>query len=278
MKLSAPAKVNLHLRILERRPDGFHDIETLMVPLSLADEISVEMSPTGQIEVSCDRADVPLGTANLVTRAAQLFAKAAVRDFGAKIHITKRIPMGAGLGGGSSDAAAVLVALDKLLHTSLDVTALEGLAAQIGSDCAFFIRNVPAWCRGRGELIEPFAMPEQLPILLIRPPFGVETPWAYKNWASSRSVAPELEAPQSLGWVTIENSLERPVFEKYLFLPTLKKWLLAQPETRAAAMSGSGSTTFAILKNEADGPALELRVREVFGETLWTSLCSTQSE
>jgi len=278
MKLSAPAKVNLHLRILERRPDGFHDIETLMVPLSIADEISVDLSPSGGIEVSCDRPDVPLGVDNLVTRAAQLFAEATGREFGAKIHIAKRIPMGAGLGGGSSDAAAVLVALDRLLHTGFDVAAMEGLAAQIGSDCAFFIRNIPAWCRGRGELIEPFAIPEQLPILLIRPPFGVETPWAYKSWASSTSVAPELEAPQSLGWVTIVNSLERPVFEKYLYLPTLKKWLLEQPETRAAAMSGSGSTTFAILKNEADGPALERRVREVFGESLWTALCTTQSE
>ncbi len=277
MKLSAPAKVNLHLRVLHRREDGFHDIETLMVPLSLADEIALEITTGSEVEVSCDQSDVPLGADNLVTRAARLFAEATGRQFGVRIHIAKRIPMGAGLGGGSSDAAAVLIALDRLLETDLGLVGLEGLAAQIGSDCAFFIRNVPAWCRGRGELISPCEIPEQLPMLLIRPPFGVETPWAYKHWAASQSIAEELEAPQSLGWVTVVNSLERPVFEKYLFLPTLKKWLLAQPETRVAAMSGSGSTTFAILHDAADGPALERRVREVFGESLWTALCTTRN-
>lgn len=275
MKLSAPAKVNLHLRILHRREDGFHDLDTLMVPLSLADDITVEISIGRTVRVSCDQEGVPLGKDNLATRAAQLFSRDTGHQFGAEIGITKRIPMGAGLGGGSSNAASVLIALDALFETRLGPEGLEKLAAQIGSDVAFFIRNTPAWCRGRGELITPFAMPESLPLLLVRPPFGVETPWAYQHWATAQSVDPALEAEQSLGWVNIVNSLERPVFEKYLLLPTLKKWLLAQPETRVAAMSGSGSTMFAVLKDEADGPALEIRVREVFGESLWTNLCRT---
>ena len=275
MKLSAPAKVNLHLRVLHRREDGFHDLETLMVPLTLADDITVAISIGRTVKVTCDQADVPLGDDNLATRAAQLFSRATGQQFGAEIGITKRIPMGAGLGGGSSDAAAVLIALDALFKARLGPEGLENLAAQLGSDVAFFIRNTPAWCRGRGELITPFAMPEPLSLLLVRPPFGVETPWAYQRWAGSQSVAPELEAEQTLGWVSIVNSLERPVFEKYLLLPTLKKWLLAQPETRVAAMSGSGSTMFAVLKDQADGPALEKRVRAVFGESLWTTLCQT---
>jgi len=277
MKLSAPAKVNLHLRILHRREDGFHDLETLMVPLSLADEVSVTVTPEGPIRLTCNRPEVPLGEDNLATRAAQLFARETGRTFGADIHLTKRIPMGAGLGGGSSDAAAVFVALDALLDAQLGVEALERMAAQLGSDISFFIRRTPAWCRGRGELITPCVVPEELPLLLVRPPFGVDTPWAYKNWAGSHSIRPELEAEQDLGWVSVVNSLERPVFEKYLLLPAMKAWLLEQPETRVAAMSGSGSTMFAVLKDEADGPALEARVRETFGDSLWTSLCRTVS-
>jgi 4-diphosphocytidyl-2-C-methyl-D-erythritol kinase len=279
MKLSAPAKVNLHLRILQRREDGFHDIETLMVPLSLADEIWVETSAGSLIELACDLPDVPLGDENLATRAARLFARETGREFSAKISITKRIPMGAGLAGGSSNGAAVLVALDEIFQTNLGPERLENLAAQLGSDVAFFIRQTPAWCRGRGEQITPFVLPEILHFLLLRPPFGVETPWAYQRWAGSHSIAEELEAPQSLGWVSIVNSLERPVFEKFLLLPAIKQWLLAQPETRVAAMSGSGSTMFAVLHRESDGPALEERAQATFGDTLWTALCrSTQNE
>ncbi len=108
-----------------------------------------------------------------------------------------------------------------------------------------------------------------------QPPFGVDTPWAYRRWQQSHSLPGDYEEEQSLGWTLLVNSLERPVFEKYLLLPVLKSWLLDQPETRAAAMSGSGSTMFAVLKSEADAPALEKRVKEVFGANLWTAACET---
>lgn len=278
MKLRAPAKVNLQLRILGRREDGFHDIETLMVPISLADEITIETAIGRTVKVRSNDPTLPTGDSNLAVKAAQIFSEATGLKFAAHIEIEKRVPMGAGLGGGSSDAAAVLVALDTLFETHMSAPDLEQLASRIGSDIPFFIRTLPAWCRGRGEIIEPTEIPETLPLLLIKPPFGVPTPWAYKNWRDSQSLPGEWETDVDLGWIRIVNSLERPVFEKFLFLPILRRWLTEQPEVRAAAMSGSGSTVFAILKDAIDGPALEARVKEYFGGNLWTALCHTGAE
>ena len=273
MKLRAPAKVNLQLRVHGRRADGFHDIETLVVPISLADEITVETSLEGAIGISCDDPGVPEGGNNLAAAAAHEYSRHTGLQFGARIEISKRIPVGAGLGGGSSNAAAVLIALDSIFETHLDVEELEKLAAKLGSDVPFFIRGIPAVCRGRGEIIEPFDIPERLRLLLLKPPFGVETSWAYKAWADSHWLSDGLGQEQDLGWIKISNSLERPVFEKFLLLPVIKDWLRQQPEVRAAAMSGSGSTVFAVLREEGWRPGFEERAKARFGETLWTALC-----
>ena len=275
MKMRALAKVNLHLRILGRRADGFHDIETLMVPVSLGDELVVETSLGRTVKVECDHPDVPKGVDNLVARAARQFSEDTGRHFAVRILLEKKIPMGAGLGGGSSDAAAVLLALDALFETHLGPDLLEAMAAKLGSDVPFFIRQKPAICRGRGEIIEPVAFAEKLPLLLIKPPFGVETPWAYKSWASSQSLPGDYEGEQKLAEWKVFNDLERPVFEKFPVLAVMKKWLQEQGAVQVAAMSGSGSTMFAILKDASGGPALEKKVKAVFGETLWTSLCHT---
>ncbi|MGB8467037.1 MAG: 4-(cytidine 5'-diphospho)-2-C-methyl-D-erythritol kinase [Terrimicrobiaceae bacterium] len=273
MKLRAPAKVNLQLRIHGRRPDGFHEIETLIVPISLADEITVETSAGSAVRISCDDPNIPEGEKNLAARAARAYSRCTGLQFAAQIGIRKRIPMGAGLAGGSSDAAAVLVALDLIFETHLGVEGLEKVAAKVGSDVPFFIRGLPAICRGRGEIIQPFHVPERLRLLLLKPPFAVETPWAYKSWAASHSLPGGLEDEQDLGWIKIFNSLERPVFEKFLVLPVMKGWLRQQREVRAAGMSGSGSTLFAVLREEDGGPDLEKRVKARFGDTLWTAFC-----
>jgi 4-diphosphocytidyl-2-C-methyl-D-erythritol kinase len=273
MKLRAPAKVNLQLRVHGRRPDGFHEIETLMVPISLADEITVETFAGSAVRVSCDDPTVPADEKNLAATAAREYSRHTGLQFGAQIGIRKRIPTGAGLAGGSSDAAAVLVALDTIFETRLGVDGLEKVAAKVGSDVPFFIRGLPALCRGRGEIIEPFHVPERLRLLLLKPPFGVETPWAYKSWAASHSLSGGPEEEQDLGWIQIFNSLERPVFEKFLVLPVMKGWLTQQREVRAAGMSGSGSTLFAVLREEDGGSDLEKRVKARFGDTLWTAFC-----
>jgi 4-diphosphocytidyl-2-C-methyl-D-erythritol kinase len=273
MKVCAPAKVNLQLRILGRRADGFHDIETVIVPVSLSDEITIEISPGDTLTLTCDDPALPIDRSNLAAAAACEFQMETGLRFAATIDLRKRIPVAGGLGGGSSNAAAVLTALDQLLDTKLGNQGLQKIATRIGCDVPFFVRPRPATCRGRGEIIEPLELPENLSILLIKPPFGVETAWAYKAWAAARPAPDGLEGEQDLGWIKIFNALERPVFEKFIVLPVMKEWLLKQPEVRAAGMSGSGSTFFAVLRDDASGSSLERRVKAMFGETLWTALC-----
>jgi 4-diphosphocytidyl-2-C-methyl-D-erythritol kinase len=269
MTIDAPAKVNLTLRVLGRRPDGFHDIETLMAPLDLADRLEVDLKDSPGVDFSCSDSSLPMDGSNLVCKAVAAFSHVIGRDFGVRIHLEKNIPHGAGLGGGSSDAAAVLKALNELLGVGFSVEELENLAASIGSDVPFFIRCVPAICRGRGERIEPVAGIRGAEILLVKPPFPVSTAWAYGAWAA----APKSEATFApmFGSISMVNDLEAPVFSKHLQLPGLKRWLAAQPGATAAMMSGSGSTVFAVL----DGADEDLggRVREEFGESFSVWRC-----
>ena len=127
---------------------------------------------------------------------------------------------------------------------------------------------------GRGERIEPVPFPQPLTLLLVKPAFGVPTPWAYQHWRDSHELPGVSYAPQDFPWGRLVNDLERPVFEKYLFLAPLQRWLLQQPEAAGALMSGSGSTCFAVLRKETDGPALQARAKEQFGD-VWTCLCRT---
>jgi 4-diphosphocytidyl-2-C-methyl-D-erythritol kinase len=276
MNLQAPAKINLHLSILGKRPDGFHEIESLMVPLTLADSLTLELGEPG-IAFRCSDPTLPCDDSNLVVRAAKAFFEKANLAPNVRLHLEKAIPHGAGLGGGSSDAATTLLGLNQLYNRPLAPGLLHELAAQTGSDVPFFLARSAALCRGRGEIVEPVPFPHALPLLLIKPGFGVPTPWAYSRWSGSRELPGVSYAPQAFPWGTLVNDMERPVFEKYLLLPILKRWLGEQPETVGALMSGSGSTCFAVLRDGADGAALEARARAAFGE-VWTCLCQTVVE
>jgi 4-diphosphocytidyl-2-C-methyl-D-erythritol kinase len=266
MKSDAPAKVNLTLRVLGRRDDGFHEIETLMVPITLADRLVINLRADHDILLTCSDPSVPSDASNLGHRAATAFAKHTGMKFGVDIHIEKNIPHGAGLGGGSSDAAAVLVALDRLLATKMRTEELERIAATLGSDIPFFIRSQPAICRGRGEIIEPFEGLPPADILLVKPPFPIPTSWAYQAWANSEK--PSATFQQFHGFNSLVNDLEAPVFSKYIILPVLKSALRAHPGVSAAMMSGSGSTIFAILRDSAEG--IEEWIRSEFGESFQT--------
>jgi 4-diphosphocytidyl-2-C-methyl-D-erythritol kinase len=268
---TAPAKVNLTLRVLEKRADGFHEIETLIVPVGLADTLTVETAD--EWAFACDDPTVPGDESNLVVRAARLFFAETGLKPAVRIGLQKRIPHGAGLGGGSSDAAATLRMLDEFHSTQLSREVLMRLAAELGSDVPVFVDGKPAWCRGRGEIVEPADFSGALPILLLKPNFGVPTPWAYKHWRDSRPLAGVRYDPQDFPWGRLENDLERPVFEKYLVLAAMKEWLRAQPETVGALMSGSGSTMFAILRKPGTGETLAKRARDMYGAALWT--CET---
>jgi 4-diphosphocytidyl-2-C-methyl-D-erythritol kinase len=275
MRVLAPAKVNLSLRVLGRRSDGYHELESLVVPVSVFDELELEHHPEGRLEFSCDADGVPADESNLVVRAIRLFCESCGLVPAVRVHLHKQIPHGAGLGGGSSDAAAALMALNRLFETGLELDALCRMAADIGSDVPLFLLQSPVWMRGRGEQVTPAPGMESVPLLLIKPPFGVPTPWAYKQWALSRPLDGIPYEPQQLEFGTLVNDLERPVFEKYLVLADLKRWLLAQEEVRGALLSGSGSTVFAVLRHREMGFALGERVAREFGEDLWVYLCET---
>ncbi|MBA3272724.1 MAG: 4-(cytidine 5'-diphospho)-2-C-methyl-D-erythritol kinase [Chthoniobacterales bacterium] len=276
MQLRAPAKVNLSFRILHRREDGFHEIETLMAPVSLYDDINIARLPAERgIEFTCDDSSLPLGEENLIVKAARLFLSAVSMATGLRIELRKGIPHGAGLGGGSSDAASTLLGLNELLGAALSLAELAELGGRIGSDVPFFIFRSAAVCSGRGEKVRAARLQRELPLLLLKPQFGVPTSWAYSRWTDSRELPHVGYKRQDFAGETFFNDLERPVFEKHLFLSHLKMWLLVQPETGAALMSGSGSTVFAVLREHSDADALAQRAKMEVDPGLWTSACAT---
>jgi 4-diphosphocytidyl-2-C-methyl-D-erythritol kinase len=277
MQALAPAKINLSLKILGRRKDGFHEIETLIAPISLCDEIKIERrSMKRGIAFRCDDASVPKGEDNLVVRAAKVFFDRMKLHSSVSIELKKKIPYGAGLGGGSSDAASTLLALNELFETNLPREALAKMAEMIGSDVPFFIFQSAAVCKGRGELVSPTRLREPLPLLLLKPEFSVSTPWAYARWRDSREIPGVSYASQEFDGQTFVNDLERPVFEKFVFLAQLKMWLLKQPEIGVALMSGSGSTVFAVPRENADRDVLATRAKAELDPELWTCVCETR--
>src|SRR6266404_4409006 len=181
MQILAPAKINLSLRILNRRPDGFHEIETFVSPVSLYDKIEIEKQ-NRWIDFSCDDPTLATGDDNLVVRAAKLFFDQTKIKSGVSIQLQKKIPHGAGLGGGSSDAAAILRALSQLFETKLAREELAKLGSTIGSDVPFFLFESAAICKGRGEIVEPTKLQRKFSILLLKPGFGVSSAWAYSRW------------------------------------------------------------------------------------------------
>jgi 4-diphosphocytidyl-2-C-methyl-D-erythritol kinase len=275
MQILAPAKVNLSLRILSRRNDGFHELETLIARVSVFDKIRIDKGHPGKgIEFRCDEPSIPQGEDNLAIRAAKAFFNATKIEPTVSIELNKRIPHGAGLGGGSSDAAFVLLALNKLFDAKLSQEALVKVANPIGSDVPFFIFQSAALCKGRGETVTPVKLNRQFSILLLKPGFAVSTAWAYSRWQHSREIPGVPYEAQKFAGQTFVNDLERPVFEKFVFLAQLKMWLLAQSEVGAALMSGSGSTMFAVLHENANADLLANRVKAALDPELWTCACN----
>ena len=277
MQVIAPAKINLSLRVLGRRSDGFHEIETFIAPISLCDEIKIEQrSGKQQIAFRCDDPSVPKGEDNIVVRAANTFFEETKITSGISIVLKKAIPHGAGLGGGSSDAASTLLALNELFETNLAREALAKMAEMVGSDVPFFIFQSAAVCKGRGEFVTPTRLREQLAVLLLKPEFGVPTQWAYSRWRDSREIPGVSYGTQQFTQQSFVNDLERPVFEKFVFLAELKVWLLQQPEVGAALMSGSGSTVFAVICDNTDVDRLAMRAKAELDPELWTCACETR--
>ena len=268
LTLSAPAKLNLSLRVLGQREDGFHEIDTIMVKLpGLAD--ALEFSEADEFSFRCDDPTVPGDESNLVVKAVRAYESASGMACCYAISLRKIVPSGAGLGGGSSDAATTLLALNRLHDFKLGVDALRETAASIGSDIPFFLTSGASRCTGKGERITPINSPPKLPVLLLKPDFSVPTPDAYKRWKRSFEIPQIRYSEQNDRGVSLVNDLERPVFEKHRFLAEMKQWLLEREETTAALMSGSGSTIFAVLKNLQDAEALAAAARVELDPGLW---------
>src|SRR5438128_7820785 len=211
MQVLAPAKINLSLKILGHRSDGFHEIDTLITLISFYEKIDVERQSRWMGVVRADR-QVPSSDENLVVRVAKAFFEKPKISGGVGIKLHKKIPHGAGLGGGSSDAAATLRALNQLFKTKLSREELASLGSTIGSDVSFFLFESAAICKGRGETVSPTKLKEKLSILLLKPALSVSSTWAYSCWQDSKEIPGISYQSQSLEDQSVVNDLERPVF------------------------------------------------------------------
>ncbi|WP_300748310.1 4-(cytidine 5'-diphospho)-2-C-methyl-D-erythritol kinase [uncultured Alistipes sp.] len=248
MKLRANCKINIGLDILRRRTDGYHDLSTVMMPVrEFCDELEIDPADTLRMEVEGLEIDCPPAE-NLCLRAWRLMHE---RYGVAPVHILlrKRIPFGAGLGGGSSDATAVLCALDRLFGLHLDESALIGCAAALGSDTAFFVRNTPQLCTGRGEVMAPVRLPLAGHVLVVvKSSEKVSTREAYTGVRPSEPAVPLAELirlPVGMWQGRIKNDFEPHVFASHPRLAEVRRSLL-DAGALYAAMSGSGAAIFGI--------------------------------
>jgi 4-diphosphocytidyl-2-C-methyl-D-erythritol kinase len=254
----APAKVNLHLEVLAKRPDGYHEIATLMVAVSLYDTLEFKEENSGEIQLDCDHADLTTGADNLVSRAAHLLRQRTGCQRGARIRLEKRIPLAAGLGGGSSDAAATLAGLNHLWRLSLTQPNLALLGAELGSDVAFFFATPAAWCTGRGEQVTALPLGKPLWFVLVCPHLGLSTAEVYRGV----TVPDQPQTGAEIVRATREGNVEeigrrlhnrlQPVAEQ--LCPTLARIQaqLAGLGAAGQAMSGSGSSFFALCRDSRE--------------------------
>ena len=284
LEKKSPCKVNLILNILGQRADGFHELETVMQPVKLFDEISLERGETG-IQLTCNIPELPVDSKNLVYRAADEFLKLHNLQAGVRIHLQKNLPLAAGLGGGSGNAATTLLGMNELFGSPLPLKALDSIAATLGSDIPFFLYDQPALATGRGEKVrtlENFPALNGKAFFLVHPGFGISTPWSYQNLArfpkdqnGTPGRAEKLVAAlQTNDWNAIRtnvyNSLEAPAFDKFPVLQLYKEFL-RENGALVALMSGSGSTTFAIAENLAAADSLAEKFKSQFGNKGWTA-------
>lgn len=254
----APAKLNLFLEVLGKRSDGYHEIETLMVATDWYDTLRFEDDESGEITLDCDDPGLPTGEENLVVRAALALKRAAGCPRGARISLTKTIPSGAGLAGGSSDAAATLRALDRLWGLEASDEALNSLAGAIGSDVAFFLGGPAAVCRGRGERVEPLDCPRPLSFVVLAPRFGVSTASVYRNLTPPETPRPIGAVQKALKEGDVEalgsglfNRLQ-PVAEAIepRLGPVREALEASGPSFEGHLMSGSGSAYFGLCRDD----------------------------
>lgn len=282
LSVSVPAKINLHLQILGRRRDGFHELRTLMQSVSVRDTLTAEMDPEGELilEVHPEKSRVPSGKSNLVLMAALALRRETGCKLGAKLKLFKEIPVGAGMGGGSADAAAALVLLDRLWELNLDARALQGMAAQLGSDVSFFLYGGLVLAVGRGEEAYPLADLSPMGVLLVKPPESVSTAKVYANVGDRlRSPKPDesvtgfwLEEGAQVRWGELGNDLQSASIGQCAEVGTIVD-RLGRLDSVLSGVTGSGSAVFALFPDVAEAE------RAVDGletdPSWWVRVCET---
>ncbi len=282
LQKKSPCKVNLILNILGKRADGFHELETVMQPVDICDEMTFTRAGAG-LQLTCSHPELPTDSKNLVHRAATSFLSAANIADGVRIHLQKNLPLAGGIGGGSANAAVTLAALNELFGSPLPLQTLHELAVALGSDIPFFLYDRPALATGRGEKVqtlENFSALHGKAFLLIHPGFGISTPWSYQNLArfphalngqagrAQKLVTLLQGGDLKLAAAEIYNSLEAPAFDKFPVLQLYKEFL-REHGALVSLMSGSGSTTFAIAENLAAAESLAEKFKLEFGDHGW---------
>lgn len=277
MKIRAPAKINLSLRVVGKRADGYHLLDTVMVPVSLYDEIDIQQrtttrraAPHAPVELRCNHPQVPLGRDNIAYRAAELLMQKTKINRPVCIRIRKKIPIGAGLGGGSTDAAAVLVGLNRMWKLHLSVRQLERLALQLGADVPFFIRAKPARARGIGEKLRLLPKLRRRWLVLAYPGFPIATAWVYGNLSLkltkpsvNTSIATPLESLDTIEKLLV-NDLEQVAIKRYPEIGRVKT-MLSLAGAVAVLMSGSGSSVFGVFRSKRLAERAFRRIRHEEG-------------
>lgn len=272
----APAKINLILDVLGKRPDGYHDVAMLMVRLSLQDRVRVRLTSGNEIVATCPGLELAAGEENIAGRAARLFLAHIGRQSGVDIRIDKQIPAAAGLGGGSSDAAAVLLALNDLCGADLSRAELQALGVRLGADVPFFLGGgMAAWATGIGERLVPWPGLPPLWLVLVNPRFAVSTAWVYQNLGLTRyrrmSKIPRF--PERMEDVVglLRNDLEAVTSSRHPEIAEIKA-RLAEAGALGAMMSGSGPTVFGVFPGQTVAEKVAARLTSDFG--WWTAAVS----
>jgi 4-diphosphocytidyl-2-C-methyl-D-erythritol kinase len=277
VKIRAPAKINLSLRVVGRRADGYHLVDTTIVPISLYDELDLRKLPpdtrkngSSLIGIRCDHPEVPQDETNLVHRAAQMIMDSSRRRAPVLIQLQKNIPVGAGLGGGSSDAAATLIGLNRLLGLGLSSGRLERIALRLGADVPFFVRGKPARARGIGEKLKPLGNLPRFWAVIVYPGFPVSTACAYRQLGqklTTRRLNTSIwRSPKTFDELTrlLENDLEDVTLIGYPKIAELKEKLL-RGGAPGVLMSGSGSSVFGIFRSRKAALTVFRRMRQEEG-------------
>ena len=283
-------KINLLLNILGKRDDGFHELETVMQPVPLFDELHFDRVGD-RVEMSSSHPHLPCDQTNLVVKAASSFQEATGICEGVRIHLEKNIPMEAGLGGGSSNAATTLLAVNELFDSPISAKELSDIAASLGSDVPFFLQSGPALATGRGEKIqplEPFFQIDKLSLLLVHPGFGISTGWSYRTLANfpdgisgrpgrGTELIEAIRTDEGDWGSKLYNSLELPAFHKY---PVLELYVefFKERHAQASLMSGSGSTVYAYFETPGEAERALDEFKSEFGDVGWSTIVSPHAD